>query len=278
VNFLTVLPSPIAAEIAYRLWGSLGTPEAVHERDRAVHDAAVTGSLEVNGKSVTTYTWGSGRRVILLVHGWRSRASRLSRIVGALQAPDATIVSFDAPGNGDSPGNRTTVLDYAEAIHQLGERHGRFEAIVAHSFGVLASFLAVREGTATRRVVSISGMHDAGALVDQFARQLSLPARVVSGLRDRIERRTFTVVDDPWSRFVARIDDPGVPVLLVHDADDRLVRPAQLELIAADHPGPVEVLRTSGLGHSRILSDPAVLAAVAAFVTASARRTRSSAS
>ena len=278
MNILTVLPSPIAAEIAYRLWGSLGTPEAVHERDRAVHDAAVTGSLEVNGKTVTTYTWGSGRRVILLVHGWRSRASRLSRIVGALQAPDATIVSFDAPGNGDSPGNRTTVLDYAEAIHQLGERHGRFEAIVAHSFGVLASFLAVREGTATRRIVGISGMHDAGALVDQFAHQLSLPARVVSGLRDRIERRTFTVVDDPWSRFVARIDDPGVPVLLVHDADDRLVRPAQLERIASDHPGAVEVLRTSGLGHSRILSDPAVLAAVTAFVTASARRTRSSAS
>lgn len=278
MRMLRVMPAPVAAEIAYGLWGSLGKPEAVHERDRAVHERAVTGTLEVHGKRVVTYRWGTGPRVILLVHGWRSRASRLSALVTALEAPDATVLSFDAPGNGDSAGRRTTVLDYAEAIHQLGERHGQFQAIVGHSFGVLSTFLAVREGTAARRIVGISGMHDADGLVTEFSRQLGLSVAAKARLRRKIERRTFTVVDDPWARFVSRVDDPGIPLLLVHDTDDRVVPPGEIESIAADHPGHVELLRTAGLGHSRILGDPTVVEAVAAFVSASARRTRSSAS
>jgi len=266
MRVLDALPAPVAAEIAYGLWGSLGRPEAVHDRDRAVHERAVTGALEVHGKRVVTYRWGSGRRVILLVHGWRSRASRLSALVRALEGPDATVLSFDAPGNGASPGRRTTVLDYAEAVHQLGEQYGPFQAVVGHSFGVLATFLAVREGTAARRIVGISGMHDADGIVTEFSRQLGLSADVKRRLRDKIERRTFTVVDEPWARFVSRVDDPGIPLLLVHDEGDRVVPSGELDLIAADHPGHVDLMRTAGLGHSRILSDPAVLDAVAGFV------------
>ena len=265
---LNALPTPVAGAIAHRIWRGLGTPESVHERDADVHARAERGQLEVNGSSVVTYRWGAGPRVILLVHGWRSRASRLSALVRALE-PHATIVAFDAPGNGDSPGKFATVLDYAEAIHLLGEEHGEFHAIVGHSFGVMASFLAVREGVATRRLVGISGMHDAETgIMHAFARNLGLSPRVAARLRHLVETRTFAVVDDPWARFTTRIDDARVPVLLVYDELDRTVLPVAADLIAAAHPGPVEVLRTSGLGHSRILSDPEVVGAIEGFVRA----------
>ncbi len=263
-----ILPTPIATEIAYAMWKNLGRPEAVHERDAAVHARAVTGELVVNGKRVVTYRWGNGRRVILLVHGWRSRASRLSALVAALEGPDCTIVSFDAPGNGDSEGRSTTVLDYAEAIHELGEQYGPFQAIVGHSFGVLSTFLAVREGAATRRIVGISGMHTAAGIVDEFSRTLGLPARVKTRLRTLIERRTFPVVDDPWTRFVSRVDDPRIPLLLIHDQKDGVVPYVEIDKIADDHVGSVELIRPIGLGHSRVLSDPAIVEAVAAFVRA----------
>lgn len=68
----------------------------------------------------------------MLVHGWRSRASRFAALVTALATPDRTIVSFDAPGNGDSMGSRVTVLDYADAIRQLGEQYRGFDVIVGH--------------------------------------------------------------------------------------------------------------------------------------------------
>ena len=259
---------PLAAEVGWRLWRSLGTAATVHERDRAVHDRAERGSLTVGGEHVVTYRWGSGPRVILLVHGWRSRASRFSALVAALEAPDRTIVAFDAPGNGDSGGSLVTVLDYADAIRQLGERHGTFEAIIGHSFGVLSTFVAVREGVATRAIVDVAGMYNADLLVDEFCAQAGIDGPAKRGMRRRIERRTFPTVTDPWARFRSELDGMDLPLLVIHDETDPVVSVAQADLIADAHPGAVSRLSTSGLGHSRILSDPAVVATIVEFVSA----------
>ena len=264
-----VVPT-LAAEVAWQLFVFLGKPAAVHERDRAVHLAATVGRLELHGQGVTTYSWGTGPAVILLVHGWRSRASRLSALVTTLSSPGRTIVSFDAPGNGASPGRRTTVLDYADLIRMLGEKHGEFDAIVGHSFGVLATFLAVREGVRTRRIVAVAGMHAATQLVRAFSRQLGLSSKVENLLRRNIERRTFPLVTDPWSRFVSRLDSADIPLMIVHDADDAAVDVGEAALIAAAHPGEVTTRLTSGLGHSRVLSDGPTLDAIAEFVAGSA--------
>jgi pimeloyl-ACP methyl ester carboxylesterase len=219
---------------------------------------------------VVTYRWGSGPEVVLLVHGWRSRASRFSALVEALSAPQRTILAFDAPAHGDSGGSLVTVLEYADAIRQLGERHGVFEAIIGHSFGVLSTFVAVREGVPTRAIVDIAGMYNADLLVDEFAAQAGLGAAAKRGLRRRIERRTFPDIVAPWHRFTAELDPTvtTIPLLVAHDANDRAVSVGQADLIAESHLGAVTRLRTEGLGHSRILGDPAVLQAIAEFVTA----------
>lgn len=266
---LGVVAPPLAADLAHRMWRDLGTPVAVHARDAAVHARAVRGSLELDGRTVATYTWGSGPEVVLLVHGWRSRASRFGALVSALESPRRTIVSFDAPGNGDSAGDATTVLDYAEIIRQLAPAEG-FDAVVAHSFGVLATFLAVREGVPAGRIVAISGMYDATQLVDQFARQAALSDRVKRGLRTRIERRTFPDVPHLWRRFVAELDpaDTRTPLLIVHDRGDRMVDVSQAALIAEAHTGPSRVVLTTGLGHNGVLRDADVLDDVREFVDA----------
>lgn len=263
----TVAP-PLAAEAAYRIWLDLGRPAEVAERDVDIHAQATTGKLLIGGAQVVTYTWGSGPNTVLLVHGWRSRASRFAAVIRTLQSPERTIVSFDAPGNGSSSGTRTTILDYTEAITRLSERHGRFDAIVAHSFGVLATFLAVREGVRTDRIVGISGMYDADQLVDQLALQLSLPSRARRGLRRRIERRAFRDVPDLWERFVSRLDpvDSNISVLLVHDAEDPLVDASNATRIVQAHPGLGRILITHGLGHARTLRDQQALHEVQAFV------------
>jgi pimeloyl-ACP methyl ester carboxylesterase len=265
---LSVVAPPLAAELGYRVWRNLGKPERVRAHDAEVHARASRGILDLAGTRVATYTWGDGPEVVLLVHGWRSRASRFSAIVRGLESPGRTIVAFDAPGNGDSAGTFVTVLDYAQIVTRLSARYGGFDTIVAHSFGVLAAFLAVREGAHTRRLVTISGVHDVGEILDEFARLVGLSGRARLGLRSRIERRTFPEVTDMWHRFVAELDpaDARTPLLVVHDSSDPVLDPRQSELIAEAHNGPTEVIRTDGLGHLRILSDPAVVGAIARFV------------
>lgn len=274
---LSAVAPPLAAEIGFRMWRSLGRREPVNPRDRAVHDRAERGILDLDGTPVATYTWGSGPDVVLLVHGWRSRASRFAALVDALDDPGRTIVAFDAPGNGDTPGGRTSILDYVRIIRLLAARHGGVSTVVAHSFGVLAAFVAVREGVPVDRVVGLAGIHSADEIVDQFSRDVRLGARATRGLRSRIERRFFAGVPDLWRRFRAELDpaDTRTAVLLAHDRDDRRVRVAQSELIAEAHTGPVRVVLTEGLGHNRILSDPEVVAAVEAFVAAGVSSPRS---
>jgi pimeloyl-ACP methyl ester carboxylesterase len=250
--------------VGFRLWQSLGRPAPVHPRDRAVHDRAALGTLDLDGTPVVTYTWGDGPEVVLLVHGWRSRASRFAPLVEALEAPGRTMVAFDAPGNGDTPGRRTSILEYVRIIRLLGARHGGISTIVAHSFGVLSAFVAVREGVAVDRIVGIAGIHSADEIVDQFCRDVGLGARAKRGLRSRIERRFFAGVPDLWRRFRAELDpaDTTTAVLLVHSRDDSRVSFRQSELMAEAHTGPVRVVLVDGLGHNRILGDPAVLAEV----------------
>jgi pimeloyl-ACP methyl ester carboxylesterase len=270
LTVLSAVAPPLAAELGYRVWRNLGRPERVRPHDAEVHARATRGTLDLPGVRVATYTWGDGPEVVLLVHGWRSRASRFSALVRELESPRRTIVAFDAPGNGDSVGDFVTVLDYAQIITRLSARYGGFDTIVAHSFGVLAAFLAVREGALTRRLVSIAGVHDVGEILDEFARLVGLRDRARPGLRSRIERRTFPGVTDMWHRFVAELDpaDIRTPLLVVHDSRDPVLDPRQSELIAEAHNGPTEVVRTEGLGHVRILSDPRVLGAIGRFADA----------
>ncbi|HEY4151778.1 MAG TPA: alpha/beta hydrolase [Pseudolysinimonas sp.] len=265
---LSRVAPPLASELAYRPFVSLGAPEKVHRLDAAVHARARVGSLELNGESVATYAWGTGPETVILVHGWRSRGSRWSTLVAALESPDRTIVAFDAPGNGDSTGRRTNVLDYAAIIRLLAARHGNVHAIVGHSFGVLASFIAVREGVATQRLVGISGMASAQQLLDTFSAQTGLVGRAKLGLGRRFERRVFPNEPDLWHRFVSELDptETRIPLLVVHDVEDPNVPFSQAEIIAQAHLGAVTLERTHGLAHHRILNDPGVIETVRDFV------------
>ncbi len=257
-----------AAEVGWRLWRHVGAPQPVREREFAQHKWAHRATVRVRGREVATYRWGSGPRVVLLVHGWRSRGSRFSELIAALESGYTTVIAFDAPANGGSPGRLVTILDYAAAIDAIALEHGPIDTIIGHSFGVLASFLAVREGVPVQRIVGISGMASADQLVEKFWAQAGLGARADRGMRRRIDHRTFPDVHDPWRRFVAELEptQSDVGLLLVHDTEDAMVDAGQALLIANAHTGPVRSLITTGLGHSRILSDPEVVREVADFV------------
>lgn len=260
-----------AAQLALPLFTSSRPRRAVRPHERAVHDAARRSTVRVRGRDVAVFDWGRGGDTILLAHGWRGRASQFAPIVRELRAEGFRLVAFDAPANGDSPGRRTDIRDWLAAIEALHSRHGRFHAIVGHSFGSLAALTAVRDGVAAGGVVAIAGMSRARHLVDAFAARVGVGAEAADALGRAFVRRVMPGEDASavWSRFdlAERPLPDAVPLLIVHDRGDREVGVAEAERLHAAHGERSRLVLTSGSGHSRVLASDATLDAVVAFAT-----------
>ena len=259
-----------AARLALPLFMRVGPPLPARPADRAVHEGARRGILHVRGREVASYEWGSGPDTVLLMHGWRGRASQFAPVIRELRSEGFRLVAVDAPANGESAGRRTDIRDYVAAIEALQSRHGRFHAIVGHSFGSLAALTAVREGVATGGVVAVAGMADARFLVDSFAARLGVGAATADAISDRFARRIFPGELDAWARFDA-VHAPlpvDVPLLVVHDRGDREVGVDEGVRLHAAHGDRSRIVLTKGSGHSRVLGADAALDAITAFVTA----------
>lgn len=264
MRVLSVIPA-LGSAVAWRLFWQLGEPAAVRPAEQVFHDSA---RVSRNG-DVVRYEWGDGDRVVLLVHGWRSRASRFAAIGEALVERGYTVVSFDARGNGSSDGTRTHALEYADEIAALGERYGRFDAVIAHSLGAVATFVAARRGLRASRLVTVGAPYDFRSVIRTFANAVGMPGPATRSLERRVARWARPLGVDVWREIVTELDPADYrPLLVVHDSGDREAPLEQAMLIAESHTGPVETLITDGLGHNRVLSDPAVVARIAAFVEA----------
>ena len=230
-----------------------------------MHEAAQPTYVDHPRGRVAAYAWGDGARPVLLVHGWGARSSRYADLVAALLAAGRSPVAYDAWGHGATGGAAGTILDHHDVITELARRHGPFEALVGHSLGVLVTQYAAREGVAADKLVAISGMAEFGYLVDTFCTGLRAPAPVNGQLRRAIERTYFAGDTGIWDRLSVRTGDRDL--LVVHDAGDRVVERAQADLLRAAYGEHATLLETTGLGHSRILADPEVVAAVVGFLT-----------
>ncbi|MET4095787.1 esterase/lipase [Arthrobacter sp. UYCu712] len=269
MRLLDAVSPYIAARLASVLFWHLGRPSSVRAVDREIHESAAVEQVVFGRTAVTVYTWGTGNSVILLVHGWRSRASRFSHLVKALMSRGHMIVSFDAPGHGASGKGPSNVVEWAGIIRELEARYGHFDAVVGHSFGVLAAFHAVRMGITTGRMVTIAGVHSLEHLVTSFTRVIRLPTRARVRFRDRINQLVLVDSSFEWGQIVSQLDSDSswMPLLVVHDSSDAVVGIDQAGLIADGHAGSASVLYTEGLGHNRVLADQRVVDAVTEFVS-----------
>ncbi|HEY3558746.1 MAG TPA: alpha/beta hydrolase [Kribbella sp.] len=264
----------LGGRLAFNLWRRPLARGQVRVDEQIVHNAATVDVLNLDdegavtgariGAGVRTYAWGDGARPVLLVHGWRSRASRYAGFVTRLLELGYSPVSYDAPAHGDSGGEVTSILGHQRIIRALEERHGPFDGVIAHSLGVPFALYAVREGVAAKRMVMISGVADFGYLADAFCAGLGLGPKLNRELRRAIERGYFDGDDSIWSRF--SVSTGKTELLVVHNDEDDVVDPRQAQLLLRNYGPKAHFLPTTGLGHRRILSDPAVIAEATAFL------------
>lgn len=200
---------------------------------------------------------------VLLAHGWGGSSVQMGDFVAPLLAGGYRVVWFDQPGHGETGRGAVGLPDFVRAVKALAETHGPFKAAIGHSLGAASLCLALRRGLDLERVVLIATPASMNEHAHDFARLLGITPRIREAMRRRIEHRYGVRFAD-----IDRIEELAklpLPALIVHDGGDRDV-PFEHAQRLSMHLPVARLLKTHGLGHNRILRDPAVRRAVVGFL------------
>lgn len=207
--------------------------------------------------------WGQTGPVVLALHGWEGRASQYRRIAEAVVGTGRQFIALDAPAHGDSPGDEAHPAVFAEALIEAATEIRDVETVIGHSMGAGATAYALARGLSAERAVLIAGPSSFEDVVRQAGRHAGLGPRAERRLLEEMESRTGLA---PAALDIAQIAPRiEIPTLVVHDEQDAMVRFRHAQRIAAQLPD-ARLLRTQGLGHWRVLTDPATVAQIAAFI------------
>lgn len=269
---------------AYRLFTQprrFATPAREREHaalaERFVVDSPV-GALQAYRWRQSDLPWEAGRSrgTVLLAHGWEGRGTQLCAFVDALNAAGFDVVAYDGPAHGasrenDRGGDRADVATFSIAVHAVAAAVSDVRAVIGHSMGAGAVALAVADGLDVDAVALLAPPVSVAAVTADFCRALGTTPRTEQVLKKKLGERFHPYL---WHKanfdgaFTDLVGD--VAALVVHDVDDAEMPLARGHAVAAAWPG-AQFLPTVGLGHRRVLRDPAVVDAVVAFVSARVR-------
>ncbi|UII23052.1 alpha/beta fold hydrolase [Fulvivirga ligni] len=214
--------------------------------------------LEFENKKVQYYKWGTGKP-ILFSHGWMGRGTQFRKFIPVFNQAGYQVISYDATGHGKSEGKKSHLMEFVGIIEKLHELEGPFEMIVGHSLGGVASMHAIHRGLPTDKLVMISSPTIADKIVGEFL--LRLNASDVC--KDYFEAYIMKKYGKPFSHYSASYIVQSlrpVDLLLIHDEDDPEVGIENPEAILSLYPSAT-LVKTQGLGHTRILKDEKVIEA-----------------
>lgn len=204
----------------------------------------------------------------LLVHGWGGHAGQLVALADVLAADGWAVVALELPAHGAARGRTSHLPQFARGIEYAAARLTAAgkppQLLVAHSLGGNAAAHAVSRGLGVERLVLLAPAASPHAYTRLFAHAFGMSERLRAALQARIESSAGVLMAD----FEATAMAPRLPVplLVVHDRGDRINPVADGEAFAHGAPHG-DLLRTDGLGHRKLLADPAVLARIAAFAS-----------
>jgi len=237
----------------------------VPEKERLAETFASTFTVTAGGKRIRGYIWGEGPPV-WVVHGWAGRATQFRRFIKPLNRAGYRVVGFDGPAHVKSQGRQTTIMEFEEALIKVAEQTGPPVTVIAHSFGGGAALYATMNGLLIKKLIMIATPTIGDEIINTYLKAINGSVST----RDYFKREILARTGKPFDQFtcawfVKHLPQP-VDLLMVHDEEDAEVSISQAEALVDLYPSAT-LMRTTGLGHTRILRDDGVIQACVTFVS-----------
>lgn len=237
----------------------------VPKRELTFRENHSAGFLSFHGQELPVFRTGNGDRKILLVHGWSGRGSQFFKLCETLAERGFSCWTFDAPGHVPGKTGSSHMLQFVEAIREMEQRFGPFEAAVGHSLGGMALFNALRYGFSTGKLVTMGTPSSVIRVIDDFCLAVNASPSIATKLRKHLEERFEQPADYFSADYIASTS--ALPGLIVQDENDQDVEMINaLDLHKAWKTS--ELMITKGLGHRKILHAELTVKAVADYLEA----------
>lgn len=239
----------------------------VPEKEQKALQFASPFRFSAANQTIQGYVWGEPHRpYVLFVHGWAGRATQFRRFVKPLTDAGFRVIGFDGPAHGGSTGKRTDIFEFGKTIEKIYQLHGDPEAIIAHSFGGVATLYAAMRGLPVKKLVNIASPTIGDEVIRTYLKAVNGSWKTGLFFKDYILKTQGKPFEEFSSlHFVQNLPAP-VEILLVHDENDKEVDIRQAEALANSYKW-ANLLRTKKLGHTRILKDDHVIRRCVTFIT-----------
>jgi predicted alpha/beta hydrolase family esterase len=254
--------------LAYRYFVQLFfTPfrYTVPDKEKEIAESAELFSFQIEGKKIQGYKWGQGP-IVVLVHGWAGRATQFRKFIEYFSTHGFQVVGFDGPAHGKSEGKKTHLLEFENTLIKLFEILPKEPAaVITHSFGGAAVLYSITKGLPVKMLINIASPTIGDEIINTYLRAINGSEKSGNYFKKYMVR-TFGKTFDEFSslHFIRHLPKP-IELLLVYDEDDKEVDMRHADELIKIYPS-ARILRTRGLGHTRILKEDAVIETCFRFI------------
>jgi pimeloyl-ACP methyl ester carboxylesterase len=212
-------------------------------------------------------TWGDqANPKVLLMHGWGGARAQMTGFVKPLLNAGYFVVAYDQPAHGESDGDQTNLLEIAPTMELMLNQFGKFDAILAHSFGTLITSYALvkRNFPPPARLVFFGAFNRLLDSLPRFQVIAQLPDELIHALREMMYAKfSEDILEEIVNEdFVKQIQ---IPALMFHDRSDE-VTPVEDSRAVANAWADAQYVETNGLGHRGALQSADVHEQVIKFL------------
>ena len=212
------------------------------------------------------YSWGEGP-LIILIHGWEGRGAQMAPLAQRLAECGFKAIIFDVKAHGESSGKRVDFTDFQEdIIHLTQHMNQSVHAYVAHSAGGLLMMTARHKKLIqAERYVTLASPRGPYPPLEIIRKFLRTPESVEHRCRHHISKNFSASWSDLMKGKMFEYHGQG-ELLVIHDQDDELVLHSDSEQVIQQWPN-AQTMKTSGLGHNKLLWSPSVMERIEDFIT-----------
>lgn len=238
----------------------------VKSADREIIARGNNYRISFEGGELAVTTWGESGPAVLLMHGWGGARAQMTGFVEPLLVAGYRVVAYDQPAHGESDGKMTNILEITPTMDLVEKREGKFDAIIAHSFGTLITSYALvhRNFPPPTRLVYLGAFNRLLDSLPRFQVLANLPDEIIEGMRNMIydnfgRGELDSIINE------SMVQQIHIPALMFHDASDN-VTPVDDSRAIASAWRSAQFIETSGLGHRGALQSKEVHAQIVDFL------------